>query len=378
MRDSENLPLFINKLLAKNCPFALWSAPGSKSPEILISDKENIVCSTQSDHLNNLDGFVFAPYENREESPAILIRPGIYKKGVQDILKIDLDAIPQQPAEETEPDARSFLSQEDFLAEVEEAIREMKRTKLAKAILSRLIPFARKSESVGEVYMQLMQQTPNAFVYLVNIPACSRKTGAAGLWMGATPEVLLRSEGKTMEVFSLAGTQVRRPNHEYAWHTKEIEEQAFVSRYLLDAFYRFSIYPYTTRGPETLESGKVAHLVTSFRFAAKKLEKNMGDFIAALHPTPAVCGYPKQKAAEFISKIEKHPRRYYTGYLGPWRLNGNVALFVNLRCMEITPEHYILYSGAGITSRSVPEKEWEETIRKAATLLSAIETVQNR
>ena len=116
-----------------------------------------------------------------------------------------------------------------------------------------------------------------------------------------------------MEVFSLAGTTVRRPNHEYAWHTKEIEEQAFVSRYLLDAFYRFSIYPYTTRGPETLESGKVAHLVTSFRFAAKKLEKNMGDFIAALHPTPAVCGYPKQKAAEFISKIEKHPRRYYTG-----------------------------------------------------------------
>ena len=99
MRDSENLPLFINKLLAKNCPFALWSAPGSKSPEILISSRENIVCSTQSDHLNNLDGFVFAPYENREESPAILIRPGIYKKGAQDILKIDLDAIPQQPEE---------------------------------------------------------------------------------------------------------------------------------------------------------------------------------------------------------------------------------------------------------------------------------------
>ncbi|MBW6536489.1 MAG: chorismate-binding protein, partial [Mariniphaga sp.] len=58
--------------------------------------------------------------------------------------------------------------------------------------------------------------------------------------------------------------------------------------------------------------------------------------------------------------------------------NGDVGLFVNLRCMEILPQHYILYSGGGITARSVPEDEWEETNKKATTLLSAIETVQNR
>ncbi len=45
--------------------------------------------------------------------------------------------------------------------------------------------------------------------------------------------------------------------------------------------------------------------------------------------------------------------------------------------MEITPEQYILYSGGGITARSVPEEEWEETNNKARTLLSAIEAVQN-
>jgi isochorismate synthase len=235
-----------------------------------------------------------------------------------------------------------------------------------------------RNESVGEVYLQLFQQTPNAFVYLVNLPSHKQGFASAGLWMGATPEVLLKSEGKTLETVSLAGTQSRRTDEDYSWHTKEIEEQAFVSRYILDVFYHFNIHPYTTRGPETMVSGKVAHLSTSFQFAAKKLASNLGDFIAELHPTPAVCGYPKNKAAKFIPRIEKHNRRYYTGYLGPWRMNGDVGLFVNLRCMEIIPEQYILYSGGGITSRSVPEDEWEETNKKATTLLSAIEAVQNR
>jgi isochorismate synthase len=87
--------------------------------------------------------------------------------------------------------------------------------------------------------------------------------------MGATPEVLLKSEGKKLETVSLAGTQSRRTDDNYSWHTKDIEEQAFVSRYLLDVFYRFNISPYTTHGPETLESGRVAHLSTSFRFLPK-------------------------------------------------------------------------------------------------------------
>lgn len=378
MCEIKNLADFIDNLLLKNCPFALWTLPGSKSPEILISDKEKIVCSTQSNNLNTVEGFVFAPYENGKETPAMLLKPGIYKKGIREILKINLDALPEQPLEDIDYYSPLFISRDQYIEDVESAIHEIKRTKLAKVIISRLISFPKKNESIGNVYSQLLKQTPNAFVYLVNIPFNIRSFSGAGLWMGATPEVLLRNEGKAVEIMSLAGTQLRRTENDYSWHTKEIEEQAFVSRYLLDAFYNFKIFPYTTHGPETLESGKVAHLVTTFRFTAKKLESELGELVAALHPTPAVCGYPKPRAATLISKIEKHSRRYYTGYLGPWRLNGKLELFVNLRCMEILPEQYILYSGAGITSRSVPEKEWEETNRKAATLLSAIETVQNR
>lgn len=378
MTDTKDFALFIDGLLAKNCPFAIWSVPGSNTPEILIAEKEGVIHLEEFNKLNGEEGFVFAPYQITEHSPLVLLKPGIYKKGLSEILKIDCHSIPEEPVKEEVPKEPFIISKNEYLKDIEDTLGVIKNTKLAKVIVSRLLPYKRKSESVGEIYLQLFQQTPNAFVYLVNLPANGQGQAKAGLWMGATPEVLLKSEGKMLETVSLAGTQLRRPVDDYSWYTKEIEEQAFVSRYLLDVFYRFSIHPYTTQGPETLESGKVAHLATSFRFAAKKLASNLGDFVAELHPTPAVCGYPKLKAAKFITKIEKHDRRYYTGYLGPWRLNGDVGLFVNLRCMEIMPEQYILYSGGGITSRSVPEDEWEEINKKATTLLSAIEAVQNR
>lgn len=377
MIENKEFARFINDLAELNIPFALWSLPGENNPEIIISDSGKVM-PLKPEKLNGEEGFVFAPYRIGKTEPLVLMKPGIYKSGLKEILKINLQNFTASEYFQPSDNHRFIIEREAYIKEVESAVNEFSRTKLSKVIISRLIPHNRKGESVGEVYVQLLKQTPNAFVYLVNLPASADEHSMPGLWMGATPEVLLRSEGKTLETVSLAGTQSRKPVNNYGWHTKEIEEQAFVSRYILDVFYKFGIHPFTTRGPETVESGKVAHLATSFRFAAKKLDANLGDFVAELHPTPAICGYPKQKADKFIFKTEKHSRRYYSGYLGPWRLNGEVGLFVNLRCMEIFPEKYILYSGAGITARSIPEKEWEETGNKSTTLLSAIETVQNR
>lgn len=378
MTDTIDFAPFIDKIIAKNCPFAIWSMPGSNTPEIIISEKGGLDYPVQFNKLNGQEGFVFAPYKITKNVPLVLLKPGIYKKGIENILKINCTAIQNRTGVDFQFSNPFIISKNEYLHDIESTLNEIRSTKLSKVIVSRLIPFQRHSESVGDVYVQLFQQTPNAFVYLVNLPAKRKGSPNTGLWMGATPEILLKSEGKILETVSLAGTQSRKENNDYSWQTKEIEEQAFVSRYLLDVFHKFNIHPYNTQGPETLESGKVAHLSTSFRFAAKKLASNLGDFLAELHPTPAVCGYPKSKAARFIAKVEKHDRRYYTGYLGPWRLNGEVGLFVNLRCMEIMPQQYILYSGGGITSRSVPDDEWEETNKKANTLLSAIEAVNKR
>ena len=366
MENSSVVSDFLDQLIKRQIAFASWFNPKESQMGLIIGDALDVMFFDRFDQLNGEAGFVFAPYRITTESPVILLKPKIYFEDFSSGIEPDINKL-EPFGENEETQICKVQSKEVYLKLIEETISSISEGALSKVIISRQIPVKRTDVSLGETFLQLQGQTPNAFTYLVNLPV-------AGIWMGATPEVLIKSDGNRFETVSLAGTQVRKPgNEEYYWSTKDIEEQAFVSRYMLDVFFNFDIHQYKTIGPETMESGKVAHLKTSFFFPADKISHCMGNFIANLHPTPAVCGLPKDLAAEFILKNEAHERKYYTGYLGPWRLNQQVTLFVNLRCMEITHKEYILYAGGGITSHSIPEKEWDETNQKAKTLLSVID-----
>jgi len=333
---------------------------------IVVSNASDVRYFNRFDQLNGEAGFVFAPFRITEKCPVILLKPTIYLEDFNSTEQFDLNNI-ESFSSVKKPDNHCIVcTKEEYIRTVEEAVTAIHEGDLSKVIVSRQIPVNRPPGSLESIFHELHNQTPNAFTYLVNLPA-------TGTWMGATPEVLLKSHDRFFETVSLAGTQVRKyDDDDYCWNTKDIEEQAFVSRYMLETFHLFDIHKYKTTGPETLESGKVAHLKTSFFFAAEKIENCLGDFVAELHPTPAVCGLPKNLADEFIRIKEMHDRKYYSGYLGPWKLNQEVNLFVNLRCMEITNDQFILYAGGGITSKSIPEREWEETNQKAKTLLDVI------
>ncbi|OFX59400.1 MAG: hypothetical protein A2066_15430 [Bacteroidetes bacterium GWB2_41_8] len=365
MRDNSSIALLLDQLIEKQIAFAAWFNPRESQLGLVVGNASNVKFMERFEQLNGEAGFVFAPFRISENSPVILLKPKIWFEDFTDPESIqpeNFEPFENHPA--TAP--CEFVSKEDYLALIEETVADICNGALSKVIISRQIPTKRTDISLGTTFFQLHDQTPNAFTYFVNLPV-------AGTWMGATPEVLLKSDGSRFETVSLAGTQVRKyDNEEYYWSTKDIEEQAFVSRYMLDVFFNFDIHQYKTSGPETLESGKVAHLKTSFFFPAEKVDSQLGNFVAELHPTPAVCGLPKDLADEYIREHELYDRRYYTGYLGPWRLAGQVSLFVNLRCMEIISDKYILYAGGGITSHSIPEKEWDETNQKAKTLLSVI------
>lgn len=364
----NKLPLFlvIDQLLEKHIAFACWFNPMNKRLGFVAGNKSDVKLFDRFDQLNGEAGFVFAPFRITEKYPVILLKPTIYLEDLQSAEPLDFSKIVPFGASKKPDDQCDGCIKEEYIRTIEETVAAIRESDLSKVIISRKIPVKRPAGSLGSIFFQLHDQTPNAFTYLVNLPA-------AGIWMGATPEVLLKSQGQSFETVSLAGTQVRKyDSGDYYWNTKDIEEQAFVSRYMLDVFFKFHIHKYHTTGPETLESGKVAHLKTSFFFPAEKIENGLGNFVAELHPTPAVCGLPKNMADEFIRTKEKHDRKYYTGYLGPWKLDQQVGLFVNLRCMEITDHEFILYAGGGITSKSIPEREWEETNQKAKTLLSVI------
>jgi len=95
--------------------------------------------------------------------------------------------------------------------------------------------------------------------------------------------------------------------------------------------------------------------------------------VEALHPTPAVCGMPKQVARDFLIAQEGYSRKYYAGYVGELNYSNAVhqqtsKLFVNLRCMEIEKESVNLYIGCGVTVDSDPSSEFIETVNKSTTM----------
>lgn len=361
----------IDSIIETNCPFALWYMPSSESPHLIINDKEipTIIHNPQS--LTNDSGFVFAPFEPSSDTPFVLLKNEIFLQGFDSIIAFDTATLSEKHQEYSDSHTNEPCSFSDYENIINQAIQSIDYTSLYKIVLSRCINKKRRQEreqeSLGKLFLSLRKHNPTTLTYLINIPN-------VGLWAGATPEVLLSSDEQRVQTHSLAGTQSLREDKDYCWRTKEVEEQAFVSRYIVDTLNKYGIQNYQTKGPVTLETSTVAHLQTSFTFARKSLEHHLGSFIQDLSPTPAVCGLQKDKAKEMIAKLETHQRKYYTGFLGPWQIeNKDIGLFVNIRCMEIFNDMYQLYVGGGITAQSIATDEWEETNNKAQTLLKIIE-----
>ena len=96
----------------------------------------------------------------------------------------------------------------------------------------------------------------------------------------------------------------------------------------------------------------------------------MNTLLRNLAPTPALCGYPRREAMEFIRHYEGYPREFYGGYLGELNLAGekSAELYVNIRCMQVRKGELLLYAGGGILSDSDPVQEWDEIERKLSAV----------
>ncbi len=354
----------INQLVDKGQAFALWNLPNSSKIELLIAQEDGVCFLNDESELDNRHGFVFAPFQQHLRCPLVLLE-GNHLIGQEAIKNVDINSLPFIDTPAYQRHISYIIDKEQYINDINTAILAIAKGCFSKVIMSRILAKARNGEPLGDLFVRLAESAPKAFVYLFHVPQ-------VGIWMGATPEILMQQDNERAETMSLAGTQTLRADSDYSWKTKEIEEQAFVSRYILEAFYELDIHPYQTKGPETLECGQIAHLKTSFSFDASLIDKKHSKFVRRMHPTPAVCGLPKRESQYFISEIEKHQRRYYTGYLGAWNLNNTYSLYVNLRCMEITSNLYLLYVGGGITQQSVAEDEWQETQRKAEVILNIL------
>ncbi|PSM51678.1 isochorismate synthase [Campylobacter blaseri] len=361
---------FIDRLLEKNLPFVCYFEPNSNVPKSVLNIDKKPEILDSFEELNSKKGFVFAPFENKKSSPIIVIEDEIFLQGYDEIGNFDLKLLKKNENFNDFFCGENEINLEDYTKQISEAISSIKSKKANKIVISKFKNIKRKDEKLSDLFVELKKRNPKVFVYIINIPNI-------GLWLGATPEMLLIADKNTANTVSLASTQTLKTDKNYSWGVKEIEEQAFVSRYIVDTLNKFNIPNYDTIGPETFETSVVAHLKTSFSFNMEPIRDKVGSFISHLAPTPAVCGMPKKEAKELILKIEKYDRKYYAGFLGAFKLEkDDIKLFVNIRCMEVLKEHYKLYVGGGITAKSIAKDEWDETENKAQTLLNTIKSIQ--
>jgi isochorismate synthase len=267
--------------------------------------------------------------------------------------KDELAKIQLHPSEAVKVDKATYLKGlEDFK-------NEMLQKGIQKAIYSRIEGVESEVHPLAVFNHLCTKYNGKALVYLI-------ASDEFGVWIGATPEVLLQGDAVSLKTVSLAGT---KKEEKQVWTSKEIEEQAFVTDFIQAKLEEAGVTNLHKGQPNTIFSGSVFHLSTEFSFSFPL--QHIAQLIQELHPTPAVCGLPREQALDLIRSHEPHERKWYTGVLGYVR-EDKVMTFVNLRCMEVNKDSYDLYLGGGITADSVPEKEWEETQNKANTLKSVL------
>ena len=304
--------------------------------------------------LNNFSqqGFVFAPFDAGKEK--ILLNPddlyiGHFKmpsiKGSKKLVPTD-------------------SGKEHHLQRIQKAIGAIKEGRLGKVVISRRLT-VETQQSVPTLFSELTKNYPNAFCYLFFHPT-------VGTWLGATPERLLHVADLHLETTSLAGTLPFVEGQLPKWTPKEMKEQQMVTDYIVGHLQSLGIHA-MVKGPKNQQAGKLWHLKSEITARIDAMTQ-VSKIVAALHPTPAVCGLPSSEAKKFILENEHYNREFYTGFLGELNLGKEerISLYVNLRCMQLQQKRATIYVGGGITKDSDPESEWSETVNKSNTILDLL------
>jgi len=293
--------------------------------------------------------FDFISFENQAS-------PVSFKGTIQQVYLHDLQM--NWCANKTDVKSTDFYDYENAFFQIQ---NQIKLGVVSKVILSKIsvkdvhLDFSQ----IKNILLRLRDKNPNAFIYFFS-------TENSGTWIGASPELLIKKQNQTAQTIALAGTKFLLNEK---WTNKEFEEQKIVADYIVGILKKYQL-DFIQSNLETLQSGAIYHLANTFKI------DNFDDgllqcFLKDFHPTPAISGFPKQNSIEVIKSVEKHLRRYYCGYIGV-KINQDIYYFINLRCAEFFQNKVVAYSGGGITSDSVCEKEWMECNKKSEAILSVL------
>ncbi len=266
---------------------------------------------------------------------------------------------------------------EEYAAAVERATAKIRSGGLRKVVLARsLLVDADRELDAKQLLWRLRAVDPDCYAFATPGFGDARR----GVLVGATPELLVRKRGRLVEATPLAGSAQRfgdpvrdRASADRLFRSaKDREEHAVVVEdvaHVLEAYCDDLVHPHE---PELLGTANVWHLATAFRGKLHRTGTSVLELVAALHPTAAVCGTPREAARETLADLEPIDRGAYAGPVGWVDAAGDGEWAIALRCAEITGKTARLFAGAGIVADSEPEAEVDETERKFRALLDAL------
>ncbi len=298
-------------------------------------------------------GFVFAPFDDAK--PTVF-----FPLTESTTLKTNFSSVYTNFEEKNHQRSLSEAPKEAHINLVQKGINFLNTSDVKKVVLSRKEIIEYPDFNVVEIFKKLLINYTNAMVYVWFHPKI-------GLWLGATPETLLKVQDDSFKTMSLAGTQTYQGSLEIVWQQKEKQEQQFVTDFFVEKLND----DITVSAPHTIKAGSLVHLCTDISGKLSQ-ELTLYKLLRLLHPTPAVCGLPMNESKVFILENEGYDREFYTGFLGELNIDNSSNLFVNLRCMQVLQKQLAIYIGGGITIDSNPKNEWEETVAKSKVMLKVL------
>jgi salicylate biosynthesis isochorismate synthase/menaquinone-specific isochorismate synthase len=270
-------------------------------------------------------------------------------------------------------DVTSMRNPVAWTAAVEVAAKRLRAGEAAKVVLAReVVARGDGVVSAGMVARALRAAYPSCFTYLV--------TGADGTaFAGASPELLVRRSGGRAYSQPMAGSVARGANEaeddrlaqQLLGSVKDKVEHRLVSEFVVEALRPFA-RSVIARPPEVVRFTNIQHLATAVTAELTEPHAEALDLAAALHPTPAVGGWPRAAADVLIDELEGLERGWYAGAVGWIDGRGDGEFAVALRCGLLWEDGARLYAGVGVMPDSDPARELEETELKFKALLMAL------
>lgn len=271
---------------------------------------------------------------------------------------------------------QSNFTRNSFEKIVERAKEYIRAGDIIQTVLSQRLQ-TKVSAHPFDIYRALRVINPSPYMYYLSL-------GGMTL-VGSSPEILVRQEGRRVEVRPIAGT---RPRGKDEFEDKKLERELLKSskeraeHLMLVDLGRNDIGRVCEYGsvkvPELMVIEKYSHVMHIVSGVVGKLKRGMDSFdvLRACFPAGTVSGAPKVRAMEIIEELENLRRGPYAGAVGYFSFQGNMDMAITIRTILIKGKEAFLQAGAGIVADSIPKNEYEETINKAKALFEAIEMAE--